>query len=243
MGTETGCIEKASLGKPVALAGVREVDVRDGYRLWSRSYDRDVNPILAVERRVIRGRLDRMSASYFLDIATGTGYWLDYALSRGARANGIDLSHEMLRQAAGKPGMRSHLLCADMNRLPLRDSIADIAICSLAAGYVPNVENLFRELARVARHVIVSDLHERAIEAGWNRCFEAEGCRYQIRQYRHSTRDLDAAAGLAGLRIAWRESSYISEAERQFFVETNRQYAFAAASSVPAILATCWSRA
>src|SRR5581483_6725337 len=121
------------------------VDVEEGYRLWSRTYDRDANPILALERRVIRRRLDSLPVSSFLDIATGTGYWLLYALSRGARAIGLDLSADMLHQAAGKPGLRAHLVRADMGELPLRDSVADVAVCSLAVGYLASVRTFFQE--------------------------------------------------------------------------------------------------
>ena len=218
------------------------VGVQEGYRLWSRSYDQDANPILSLERRVIRQRLNLIPASSFLDIATGTGYWLLYALSRGATAIGLDLSPEMLHQAASKPGLQNHLVQADMTALPLRDSAADIAVCSLAIGYLPSVQKFFRELSRVSRRVVVSDLHESAVEAGWQRCFEADGCRYQIEQYEHTVSELDDAAKGAGLRVEWRESAYIGEPEREFFVRARREYAFSNACRIPAILSTCWIR-
>ena len=42
----------------------------DAYRLWSASYDRDPNPILALERRVLRDRLGPLSGRCLLDIGT-----------------------------------------------------------------------------------------------------------------------------------------------------------------------------
>jgi malonyl-CoA O-methyltransferase len=184
-----------------------------------------------------------MSPSSFLDVATGTGYWLGYALDRGLRAFGLDLSSEMLHQAAHKPGLSRRLVQADMNTLPLQDSVADVAVCSFALGYLPGVETALRELARVAHHVIVSDLHEHAIAAGWNRCFQHRGRQYRIQQFEHTAHDLDQAAARAGLRIDWRESSFIGEPERMFFVRAGREYAFENACSIPALLSTCWSRA
>jgi ubiquinone/menaquinone biosynthesis C-methylase UbiE len=222
------------------------VSAQDGYRLWSRSYDRDPNPVVALERRVLRERLGPLSGRSFLDVATGTGYWMNYARLRGARAFGIDLSSEMLSEAASKPGLRKCLIRADMNALPLGDGVADIAVCSLALGYVPSLANLFRELARVAAHisgrVIVTDLHERAVQAGWQRCFTVQGLAYQIEHFEHTTRELDEAAKASGLRIDWRVASYIGEPEREFFVRAGREHAFAEASRVPAILSTCWIR-
>src|ERR1700722_11384821 len=123
----------------------------DAYRLWAPSYDGDPNPILALERRVIAERLTSLPGRCVLDIGTGTGYWLEHARSLGARAFGIDLSAEMLSKAAKKRGLRGKLIRADMNRLPVRDNVADIAICSMAIGYLPALASLFRELARVSR--------------------------------------------------------------------------------------------
>jgi malonyl-CoA O-methyltransferase len=198
--------------------------------------------VAALERRVIRERLGPLSGRCFVDVATGTGYWLNYARSRGARAYGVDVSAEMLSKAASKPGLKGRLIRADMNVLPLKDAVADIAVCSLALGYVRSVGNLFRELARVSRRVIVSDLHERAIEAGWRRCFEVEGARYQIEHFEHTAGELDEAAKGSGFRIDWRVTSHIGEPEREIFVVSGREHAFAEASRVPAILSTCWTR-
>jgi ubiquinone/menaquinone biosynthesis C-methylase UbiE len=221
------------------------VSVQEGYRLWSRSYDGDLNPVVALARRVGRGRLGPLSGRCFLDVATGTGYWLNYARSRGARAYGVDLSPEMLLEAASKPSLKERLICADMSVLPLKNEAADIAVCSLALGYVPSVRDLFRELARVAKRasgrVIVSDLHELAIQAGWRWCFKVQGREYQIEQFHHTARELDEAANGAGFRIDWRLTSYIGEPELEIFIRSGREHAFADASRVPAILSTCWT--
>jgi ubiquinone/menaquinone biosynthesis C-methylase UbiE len=222
------------------------VSAEEGYRLWSRSYDRDLNPVVALERRVVRERLGPLSGRCFLDVATGTGYWLNYARSRGARVYGVDLSAEMLAEASSKPGLKDRLIRANMSVLPLKHEVADIAVCSLALGYVPSVRDLFRELARVARRVsgrvIVSDLHELAIQAGWRRCFKVEGREYQIEHFEHTAKELDEAANGSGFRIDWRVASYIGEPELEIFVRSGRESAFAEASRVPAILSTCWTR-
>ncbi len=237
MGAKDGRFAQASLGESLVL-----VDVHVGYRLWSRSYDHDPNAVLSLERRVLRERLGPLRGRCLLDVATGTGYWLTYALSENARAFGIDVSTEMLGQAAKKPQLRERLIQADMNALPVKDAIADVAICSLALGYVASIGKLFRELARVSRAVIVSDLHECAVNAGWQRSFEIEGRRYQIEHFEHTARELDEAAYSAGMKTDWRISSHLGEPEREIFIRAGREGAFAEACRVPAILSSCWVR-
>jgi SAM-dependent methyltransferase len=221
---------------------VLPVRVEDAYRLWSVSYDDDPNPLLALERRVIRERLGPVSGKCLLDIGTGTGYWLAHARSDNARAFGVDLSEEMLAMAARKDDLRNCLIRADMNRLPVRDGAADIAICSMAIGYIPKLNNLFRELARVSNKIIVSDLHPAAVDAGWRRAFVAAGHRYEIEQFAHTTRQMDEAATDSGLRLDWRLAAHLGEPERHIFARAGRAHAFAAACEVPALLATCWVR-
>ena len=90
--------------------------------------------------------------------------------------------------------------------------------------------------------MIVSDLHECAVEAGWQRCFKVAGVRYEIEQFEHTAGELDAAANDAGFRIDWRMESHIGEPEREIFIRNGREYAFAEVCQIPAILSTCWIR-
>jgi malonyl-CoA O-methyltransferase len=218
------------------------MNVRDAYRLWSASYDADPNPILALERRVISERMGSVTGQCLLDIGTGTGYWLAYARARGAHAFGIDLSEEMLSEAAKKDRLRGCLIRANMNRLPVRQAVADIAICSMAIGYIADIRNLFRELARVSQSVIVSDLHPGAAEAGWQRGFETTDGRFQLEHFIHTAAQLDEAASASGFHSDWRSVAYLGELEREVFVRAGRENSFAAACRVPALLATCWIR-
>lgn len=134
---------------------VTTLTVEAAYRLWSATYDSDPNPLLALERRVLTDRLAIIPGMRVLDLATGTGRWLEYALSQGARAFGIDTSREMLARAARKPGASGRLIRATVCELPFRQTFAELAICSfglayVANGYVGNLEGAFREMARVS---------------------------------------------------------------------------------------------
>src|SRR5690349_716874 len=115
VGAEIGRAAKASLGEPVmATESATLVGASEGYRLWSATYDRDPNPILALERGVIAERLGPLSGRCLIDIGAGTGYWPAYAQAHGARAYAVDICEAMLRQATAKPGLRGCLVLADM---------------------------------------------------------------------------------------------------------------------------------
>lgn len=219
------------------------VSAQEGYRLWSASYDGDLNPVLALERRVVSARWHPTPGQRIADIATGTGYWLIYAASFGACGFGVDVSAEMLAQASMKPGLRERLVWGDMTALPLAPSCVDVAICSFALGYVRNIEKLFCELARIARMVIISDLHEEAVNAGWRRGFQAGGQRYEIEHFPHSIEAVDRAAVRCGLSRNWHVAAHLGEAEREIFTRAGRSWAFEKATRIPAIAATCWTRA
>jgi ubiquinone/menaquinone biosynthesis C-methylase UbiE len=212
------------------------------YRLWSATYDSDPNPLLALEHRVLRRRLALTPATRVLDLATGTGRWLDYALSHGAHGVGVDLSAEMLAKAANKPGMGGRLVQATISALPFSDNWADLAICSFALGYVASLDLAFREMARTAKRVIVSDLHPEAVRAGWVRSFRAGGRRYDIVNHSHSRSVLSESSRAAGLLPSWSLEASFEEPEREMFERAGKGDAFEAATRIPAILISCWER-
>jgi malonyl-CoA O-methyltransferase len=219
-----------------------QIDANEGYRLWAATYDSVPNPITSLERRILHSKIGSLSGRTVLDVATGTGFWLDYARLHGAIAFGVDLSSDMLAQAAMKPGACDRLVCGDMRHLPFRTSMADLAICSFAASYAPDPCEILSELARVARSLIVSDLHEEAMCAGWQRGFSADGRKYELRHWRHGIQKLDLCAGAIGLEIKWRLESRIGPPERKLFVAAGKEQLFDEARRIPAILSTCWER-
>jgi malonyl-CoA O-methyltransferase len=219
-----------------------QVDALDGYRLWSETYDSEPNPVVSLERRILRKRMDDLRHRTVLDVATGTGYWLAFARGQGARAFGLDLSPEMLRQAAAKPLVRERLILSDMHHLPFRAGAFDLTICSFALSYVSLAADVLREMARVARTVIVTDLHPEALRAGWRRGFRSAGVHYHIRHFAHDLHAMDECADRAGMRINWRIEASFGPAERDLFAAAGKLSAFAEASRVPALLSTCWGK-
>ena len=137
-------------------------------------------------------------AARVLDVATGTGRWMEYAASRGARASGIDISPQMLFIAAGKPVFRVGWFWAMSSSLPFSAVAIDLAICSFALSYLPFATAAFGEMARVARRVIVSDLHPEAMLRGWTRSFQSGGRSWRIEHFYHSIADLNQRCASRG---------------------------------------------
>jgi SAM-dependent methyltransferase len=212
------------------------------YRLWAATYDTDPNPLLALERRVLLEHLIVTRVTRVLDLATGTGRWLEYALGKGAHGFGIDLSSEMLAVAARK-GMAGRLVQSTLSALPFPNDFADLAICSFALGYLRSPELAFREMARTCHRVIVSDLHPEAVQAGWVRSLRAGESKYQVSTHHHSRALLNHCAKAAGLRPAWQLEPRFGEPERELFLRAGKGSAFDATQQVPAVLISCWIRA
>lgn len=236
MGGKIRFTPQAAVGEPVTI-----LTPEFAYRLWSSTYDAGLNPVLALEQRILRGRLAVHHGMTVLDLGTGTGRWLEHALSLGARAVGVDLSPAMLGQAAAK-GMAQRLVQANLSDLPFRDAFADLAICSMTLGYVPEPEPAFRDMARVARLVIVSDLHPEALRAGWTRGFRVGGRRYQIESHDHSRGALNRCAEAAGLTRNWEIEAGFGEQEFGIFEQAGKASIFETARRIPAVLISCWTR-
>jgi len=167
---------------------------REAYRYWAASFDQGT-PILALESRVLTPLLPDLNNQRFLDIGCGTGRWLAYAVHHGAISMGADLSSEMLRAAAHKPGLASRIVQADATATPFRNASADVVLSALTVGHIRPIAAALNELARIAApgaRVIVTDFHPDALKRGWKRTFrhgddtiEMESDSYSTAELRH----------------------------------------------------------
>ena len=219
-----------------------KVGALECYRLWSSQYDETPNPLLALETRILSERIGEVDGSSILDAGSGTGRWMQWAASRGARVFGVDACREMVLSAERKPGLAGRSSLADIRSIPLRDDAVDLALCSFTIGYLPSPGPVFRELTRVSRQVIVSDLHPDATRAGWTRSFRVGSQIYELAHYEHSIAELDACARDAGLILQWRGESSFGEPERDMFRRAGKENAFDKARLVPAVLISVWHK-
>ena len=89
-----------------------------------------------------------------LDLGCGSGFYVDYALAKGAYVTGIDASQltiDRLSKHVASPNLR--LVCADVAALMpfLQSDSFDYVICSLIIHYIKDWERLFAELYRVMK--------------------------------------------------------------------------------------------
>jgi ubiquinone/menaquinone biosynthesis C-methylase UbiE len=240
VGAAFGVVAKAATGEPLSA-----VTAIEGHRIWAAGYDAAPNPLIALETRVLLEKLTALPCSRFLDIACGTGRWMQWAMQHGHRVFGIDACPEMLFEAARKPGLAGHLTLADACHLPLADGAADLTLCSFALSYVSSADAAIAEMARVARkgaHVIVTDMHPAALVAGWTRSFRSTGQLYGMDHHLHPIAAWESAAASVGLTLEWRLDACFAEPEREIFVQAGKDSSFAELSRIPAVLAMCWSK-
>jgi len=222
---------------------VTAISPKVAYPLWAETYDHDTNPLVELEHRILSEHLQVRPGERVIDLATGTGRWMTHALSNEAWAAGVDLCAEMLAVAAAKPKMRRRLVRADVCALPFASNSFDTAVCSFALGYVDRPESAFREMARVARRIITSDLHPDAVRAGWVRSFRTRGQKYEIRHHDHLWERIEASARDAGLRPLWKLDASFGEQDRPAFERAGKSNTFLEARQVPAVLISAWVRA
>ncbi|MGD0226654.1 MAG: methyltransferase domain-containing protein [Terriglobia bacterium] len=90
------------------------ISVEEGYERWAPTYDRDPNPLLALEERQLQLMIPPLKGKRVLDLACGTGRWLAWLMAAGATSGvGVDSSRAMLDVAKGKSAARSRLVQAD----------------------------------------------------------------------------------------------------------------------------------
>ncbi|HEY6937393.1 MAG TPA: methyltransferase domain-containing protein [Terriglobales bacterium] len=219
----------------------RLLPARDAYRLWAPTYDGEANPLLALEERVLGPLLLPVVAGRdVVDLGCGTGRWLLRVLAAGARsAIGLDQSAEMLSRAAAKPDLSERLVQADCADLPLGACSADLLICCFVLGYVANLDNFVRQVARVARpgaDLFISEFHPDASARGWRRSFTHAHEVCQIQSFPHSVAKLCSLLARSGLHLRHCAEPRFEEAERSIFLQRDKASLFEEASKFPAAL-------
>lgn len=152
--------------------------VCDAYAKWAATFDSSESAIVALETRILTPRLPEVAGKRVVDVGCGTGRWLAWMVDRGACASGIDVSPQMLREAARKQAAAGRVACADALRAPVRDGCADVVISTLAIGHLRPISRAMAEIARIAAPgatVMVTDFHPDALRRGWKRTFKSGG--------------------------------------------------------------------
>lgn len=183
------------------------LDPAPAYALWAGSYPAHAhNPLMRAEERAMLAAMPAsLAGRAVVDAGCGSGRYLRHMLSRGAStATGVDLSPEMLHRADDWIGAderdRLTLLQGSVTALPVSDDAADLTVCGLVVGHVPDLDAALAELRRVTKpggDILCSDFHPVGQALGWRRDFRADGRRYAVRHTTHAySRWHDACARL-----------------------------------------------
>ena len=113
---------------------IESLGAREGYDLWSQSYDVTPNPVVAMDSRYTIGFLGPTTGELILDAGCGTGRNLKKLIQAGSDPVGVDFSHQMLSVAQKEisdPAIALANLQAD---LPFCDKFFDatFATCHVA---------------------------------------------------------------------------------------------------------------
>jgi ubiquinone/menaquinone biosynthesis C-methylase UbiE len=221
------------------------VSALEGHRLWAPVYDSTPNPIAALDTRIMRDAIKSIPATRVVDLACGTGRTLRHLCQKFPNVLGIDYCDAMLRQAAQHAPLRHRLALADIAHLPIRDGTADLVVCSLALGYLPDLWAAFHEMSRILAkggQILISDLHPEATANGWTRSFYAGGIRYDINHHSHLFDDITEVATARGLRLTHRRDAYVGLPELPLFVTGAKEELFSKIIQIPALLIHIWEK-
>lgn len=137
----------------------RTLPPRDGYALWSATYDGTIKPDMDLW---LLDRVDTVSwpsSGRAVDLACGTGRTGVWLRERGlAFLDGVDLTPEML-EGARRRGIYDQLYVADACSTGLAGNTYDVITSCLLDEHLSDLRALYVESARLARpgavHVVV----------------------------------------------------------------------------------------
>jgi malonyl-CoA O-methyltransferase len=182
-----------------------DLPTRAGYDQWAAIYDRDGNPLPALEEPLVEELLGDVHGLEILDLGCGTGRHSVRLAGAGARVTALDFSSQMLAQAREKTGARDiRFQLHDLSQpLPFPAENFDRVLCALVVDHIKDLDKLFSEMHRVCRpagNVVVSGMHPAMMLRGVQARFRLPETNREIRpvSYPHAMSDYVMAAARAG---------------------------------------------
>jgi predicted TPR repeat methyltransferase len=130
-------------------------EVAGRYDDWARTYDDDLAAWSYQAPAVVAGTVvaRHPGAESVLDVGCGTGLVGRALRDRGfvGRTLGLDISQQSLDIASERGGYDSLEVADLQQRLALDDGSVDAVVCVGVMTYLPEVEAVWREFARVAK--------------------------------------------------------------------------------------------
>ncbi|MEP7187811.1 MAG: methyltransferase domain-containing protein [Roseiflexaceae bacterium] len=207
-----------------------EVTAREGYARWAHQYDREVNPLIAIETPYVEQILAELPIARALDAATGTGRHALRLAQRGVQVAAVDQSPEMLaeaRAAAACLGLTIDFRQGTLDApLPFEAAQFDLVICALALCHVANLRGAIREFARVLRPggaALITDFHPYCVGQGWRAALFDVDTALIFTYPGHTRDDYLAALADAGLQVTRTVDATMGEAPPGTMLDEERE--------------------
>jgi len=207
-----------------------EVSAREGYAHWAHQYDREVNPLIAIETPYVEQILANLQIRHALDAATGTGRHALRLAQRGVQVAAIDQSPEMVAEAhaaAKRLGLEIDFRLGTLDDpLPFENAQFDLVVCALALCHVANLHGAVREFARVLAPggaALITDFHPYCVGQGWRAVLFDAGTAMMFTYPGHTRDDYLAALTDAGLQVTRTVDATMGEAPPGTMLDQERE--------------------
>lgn len=137
---------------------------KDPYKKIAKTYDRYVEPSIAVIRQIGMKMYPPREGIHVLDVGCGTGTNLMLYHEAGCNVFGIDLSPTMVEVAQKKLGNRAEIRLGDASKMPYSDDSFDLVTGFLTLHEMPSQIRpaVISEMVRVMKHggrILLIDYH------------------------------------------------------------------------------------
>jgi SAM-dependent methyltransferase len=182
---------------------VKHVSAQEGYDLWSETYDRTPNPIVAMDARHTLRLLAPQPGERILDAGCGTGRHLKRLIDSGAKTIGLDFSQGML-EVARRNNPAALLVHADLQQpLPFGPARFDAVLCALIGEHLGELRVVFQEMYSILRpkgRLVFSVYHPELAAAGKEANFMRGDMEYRLGAYQHTVATYQTMLEDAGFR-------------------------------------------
>jgi len=222
--------------------GYRTVSAREGYRIWSPSYEDTIKEDMDLWLLERIGTVRWEEAARAADLGCGTGRTGAWLRSRGVQCvAGVDFSPEMLEQARAR-GVYERLAVADLGASGLESGLYSLVTTSLVDEHLSDLHPLYRESARLANpegaHVVVGFHPFFIMKSGMPTHFDApDGTPLAIETHLH----LFSEHVLAALSAGWTLTEMHEQVIDDRWIARKPQWA--SLRDVPVSFAAVWRRA
>lgn len=165
-----------------------KLDVLNGYKKWSKTYDKTPNLLIEIENNTVKNILKSIPLGTALDVACGTGRHTRLLKDLGFDVTGMDLSIEMIKRARiNNPDI--NFVQGDIEKIKFDNNSFNLVNSTLALTHLKKIDNAIKEFARITKirgRIILSDIHPWITLLGGQAYFLDEEGNYNfIRNYVH----------------------------------------------------------